>query len=187
MLTRNRQNPVHIRGIALEMDRHDHLGLRRDAVLDIVGIDVEGFVDLREDGQRPELHHGVVARVPRPGRQNDFVARTDLERRHRHVQRRRARGHRQARTCVCIRAANSRSKVRDLRLRRRIVKAEGIAPFENVGQLLLLLFVVILRSPVPAWRAACAPARHHPPRVAAPRRRTGLPPLPRRPRETFGG
>ena len=73
------QDAVHVRGIALQMHGHDRLGLRGNPMFDVVRIEIERLVDLGEDRQRAGEHDGVVAGVPGPGRQDDFVAGPDFK------------------------------------------------------------------------------------------------------------
>ena len=68
VFTGNLHDCVHVGRIPLQMHHHDQLGLRSNFTLDVFGIDVEGFVDLRKHRQRAGQHNGIETGVPGPGR-----------------------------------------------------------------------------------------------------------------------
>ena len=74
------KDAIHVAGTALQMHRHDGLRLPRYLALQIIGIQVERFVNLGEHGKGAGQHDGVKAGQPGPGGQDDFVAGTNLQR-----------------------------------------------------------------------------------------------------------
>src|SRR5262245_20061941 len=79
MLVGDAHDAVHIAGIPLKMNHHDHLGLWSDLAFNIHWVDVERFINLSEYGQRAGQHNRIETGVPSPSRQNDFVARANLQ------------------------------------------------------------------------------------------------------------
>src|SRR5690348_11041239 len=79
MLSRDGQNTIHVRRIALKMDCQDELGLRSNMPLDVIGVDVERLVDFGKDRQGARQDDRVEAGVPGPGGQDHLVAGADAE------------------------------------------------------------------------------------------------------------
>ena len=87
VLRRDGEDAFHVRGAAREMHRHDGLRARRDRSFDLVRIDVVGCIDVDEHrhsaGQtnaRRRCDEGV-------GRRDHLIARADVERAQRELQR----------------------------------------------------------------------------------------------------
>jgi len=80
-----------IRGVAVQADRHDCPGARRDGGLDQRGIHVEaGLVDIDEDGARAGVQDRVGAGDEGERHGDDLIAGADAVAQQRQVQRRRA-------------------------------------------------------------------------------------------------
>src|ERR1039457_2894557 len=147
VLAGDREDGAYGGWVALQMNSHDHLGLRRDAMLDIGGIDVERLVDFGKDGQCPNLDHGGIAGVPGPGGNDDLVAGSHFERCHGGMQRGGAGSHGQR--ILRLHAGGVLIlEDRDLRLFERVGEAEGLAALEDIRELRLFLVVVVERSPI---------------------------------------
>ena len=92
VLAGDRQDSVHVAGAALKVHGHDGLGLGRNSVLDILGIDVERLIAFGKNGKCARQHYGVIAGIPCPRRENHLVARADAKSRHGDLERGSSRG-----------------------------------------------------------------------------------------------
>ena len=145
------EDGVHVAGTSLEVDRHDYLGPRRDLRLDVLGIDIEGLVDLGEHRQRARKDDGIIAGVPGPGGQDYFVARPDPQGGHSGEQRRGPRGHAEG----VFHANMGRVlflELEDLRCASGR-PAERIPRFENFEEFPLFDFIIELGPEVPNGKA----------------------------------
>jgi len=87
----NRQNRVHVERVAVEMDRHDRFGARRDGALDQLRVQVERCViGIHKDRPGAHVGNGPARRDERAGGGDDLIPGTDIEQPHRYMQRRRA-------------------------------------------------------------------------------------------------
>ena len=82
---------IHLCGLAVEVDDHDGLCLRRDGRLDARGVERETIIRLDKDRRRTIRRDGEDGRDIGVGRHEDFVPRPDAERAHRERQRVKAR------------------------------------------------------------------------------------------------
>src|SRR6266566_4320256 len=148
VLARDRKNAVQVSGTAQQVRHQNGFVLASDLALDVGWVDVERLVDFGEHRKRSGQYDGVIAGVPGPGGQNHLVAGTDLQGSHGALQRSRPRGDCQgvaglyARRELLLKGCHLHG-----RLLTRAIPTERASRREHVRDLLLLLFVVILRAP----------------------------------------